>query len=385
MKISTKKIIIIQAILLFLTVLSTLFVKKNINDYIIFLILLLGTFLNYFLNGFADNKYPNKKKIIVVVTVISLLYQVINYAFWGMTNGFIKSVYTINLSFFIKLIIPLILVIVISEILRHQMLTKGKSSTVIFITTTILFIIVDVCLNLNIYNVTTLKGIIEIIMTLLLPTIVKNLFLSYLSFNYGYTCPIIYRIIMELLFLFLPYYVDISIYIETVINLLLPFMLLIAINYLVKTYKKNIIKEKTTNANKIGTIISLIIIFIELIFFALITGSFKYTIVTIGSDSMNPTILRGDAVVLQKTKNYGSLKEGNIIIYKKEGKIVIHRIVEIQKEKDKYYFITKGDANKTVDIWRVKEKEIIGKSLFKISYVGYPTIWLSEFLGGLNE
>lgn len=385
MKISTKKIIIIQAILLFLTVLSTLFVKKNINDYIIFLILLLGTFLNYFLNGFADNKYPNKKKIIVVVTVISLLYQVINYAFWGMTNGFIKSVYTINLSFFIKLIIPLILVIVISEILRHQILTKGKSSTVIFITTTILFIIVDVCLNLNIYNVTTLKGIIEIIMTLLLPTIVKNLFLSYLSFNYGYTCPIIYRIIMELLFLFLPYYVDISIYIETVINLLLPFMLLIAINYLVKTYKKNIIKEKTTNANKIGTIISLIIIFIELIFFALITGSFKYTIVTIGSDSMNPTILRGDAVVLQKTKNYGSLKEGNIIIYKKEGKIVIHRIVEIQKEKDKYYFITKGDANKTVDIWRVKEKEIIGKSLFKISYVGYPTIWLSEFLGGLNE
>lgn len=385
MKISTKKIIIIQAILLFLTVLSTLFVKKDINDYIIFLILLLGTFLNYFLNGFADNKYPNKKKIIVVVTIISLLYQVINYAFWGMTNGFVKSIYTINLSFFIKLIIPLILVIVISEILRHQMLTKGKSSTFIFITTTILFIIVDVCLNINIYNFTTSKEFVEIILTLLLPSIVKNLFLSYLSFNYGYTCPIIYRVIMELIFLFLPYYVDISIYIETVIKLFLPFILLIAINYLVKTYKKNVIKEKITKVNKIKTSISLIIIFIALIFFALISGAFKYTIVAIGSDSMNPTIVRGDAVILKKTKNYGNLKEGNIIIYKKEGRIVIHRIVEIQKENEKYYFITKGDANKTVDIWRVKEEEIIGKSLFKISYIGYPTIWLSEFLGGFYE
>lgn len=385
MKISTKKIVIIQAILFLLMVLSTLFIKKDINDYIIFFILLLGLFLNYFLNGFADNKYPNKKKIIVLVTIVSLLYQVINYAFWGMTNGFVKSIYTINLTFFINLIIPLILVILTSEVLRHQMLTKGKSSTLIFITTTILFIIVDLCLNISAYNITGSKGIIEIILALLLPSIVKNLFLSYLSFNYGYTSPIIYRIIGEVAFLFLPYYLDIPIYIETITNILLPFILLISVTYLVKIYKKNIVKEKSTKYSKIRTIISLIIIFISLIFFALISGVFKYTIVAIGSDSMNPVISRGDAVILQKTKNYSSLKEGNIIIYKKEGKIVIHRIVEIQKEKDKYYFITKGDANKTVDTWLVREEEIIGKSLFKVNYVGYPTIWFSEYLGGSNE
>lgn len=384
MKISTKKIVIVQAIFLILIVLSTLFVKKNINDYIIFLILLLEIFFNYFFNGFADNKYPNKKKIIVVVTIIPLLYQVINYAFWGMTNGFVKSVYTINLSLFIKLIIPLILVIVTSEILRHQMLTKGKSSTFIFITTTILFIIVNLCLNIGMYNIKTAKGIIEIIMTLLLPSIVQNLFLSYLSFNYGYTGPIIYRIILELAFLFLPYHVDIPIYIETIINILLPFILLISINYLIKTYKKNILTEPS-KYNKIKTIISVIIVIISLIFFALISGIFKYTLVAIGSNSMQPNISRGDAVIIEKLKNYGSLKEGNIIIYKKEDKIVIHRIVEIKKEEDKYYFITKGDANKTVDTWMVKEEEIIGKSLFKINYVGYPTIWLSDFLGGSNE
>lgn len=385
MKISTKKIVIIQAILILLMVLSTLFIKKDINDYIIFFILLLGLFLNYFLNGFADNKYPNKKKIIVLVTIVSLLYQVINYAFWGMTNGFVKSIYTINLTFFINLIIPLILVILTSEVLRHQMLTKGKSSTLIFITTTILFIIVDLCLNISAYNITGSKGIIEIILALLLPSIVKNLFLSYLSFNYGYTSPIVYRIIVEVAFLFLPYYLDIPIYIETITNILLPFILLISVTYLVKIYKKNIVKEKSTKYSKIRTIISLIIIFISLIFFALISGVFKYTIVAIGSDSMNPVISRGDAVILQKTKNYSSLKEGNIIIYKKEGKIVIHRIVEIKKEKDKYYFITKGDANKTVDTWLVREEEIIGKSLFKVNYVGYPTIWFSEYLGGSNE
>lgn len=382
MKISTKKIVIVQAIIVLLLVLSNLLIKKSYYDYIVFSILLMGIFLNYFLNGFADNKYPNKKKIIFLVIVISLMYQIINYTFWGLANGFVRSVYTINLSLFIKLIIPLILVILTSEILRHQMLTKGKSSTLIFITTTILFIVVDLSLNIGNYNIATSKGVIEITMILLLPAIVKNLFLSYLSFNYGYTCPIIYRILLEVMLYFLPYYVDISIYIETIINILLPFILLISINHLIKTYKRNIEKGKNTKYSKTATIISSIIIFISLIFFALITGVFKYTIVAIGSDSMNPTISRGDAVILVKTKNYSDLKEGNIIIYKKENKIIIHRIIEIQKESNKYYFITKGDANKTADSWIVSEEEIIGKSLFKINYIGYPTIWLNNILGG---
>lgn len=382
MKTSTKKIVIIQIIIVLLLVLSNLFLKKDFYDYVVFFILLIGAFLNYFLNGYANNKYPDKKKIIVLVIIISLMYQIINYAFWGMINGFVKSVYTINLSFFLKLIIPSLLVITISEVLRHQMLTKGKSSTFIFITTTILFIIVDLSLNIKFYNIKTLKEVMETTMILLLPSIVKNLFLSNLAFNYGYSIPIIYRVILEVLIYFLPYYVDIPIYIETIISLLLPFILLMSINYIVKLYKRNIEKEKVTRYSKIKNLVCLVIVFMSLIFFALISGIFKYTIVAIGSNSMSPSISRGDAVIIKSTKDYGSLKTGNIIIYKKENKLVIHRIKEIKKENDKYYFITKGDANKNVDNWIVKEEEIIGKSLFKIKNIGYPTIWLSNILGG---
>ena len=383
MKTSTKKIVIIQFIIILLLSLSSLFINKNYQDYIIFLILLAGLFSNYFLNGFADNKYPDKRKITILLIIVTVLYQLLNYTIWGLTNGFVKNTYTLNVSLFTKIIIPLVLIIITSEILRHQMLTKGKSSTLIFITTTLLFIIVDLSLNINAYDIKTTKGIMEIIMIILLPSIIKNIFLSYVSFNYGYTSPVIYRLLLELTPYLIFYHADIPIYIKTIIDILLPFILLISVSYLIKTYKKNIITE-SSKYSKIETIISVIIILVALIFCALISGIFKYTLVAIGSNSMEPIIERGDAVIIEKIKNYDILKEGNIIIYKKENKLVIHRIEEIKKENDKYYFITKGDANKTVDNWTVKEEEIIGRSLFKIKNIGYPTIWLSDILGGSN-
>ncbi len=383
MKISTKKILLLQGGITFLLVLNYLFVGKNLNDYLIFLILLFGIIANYFLNGFADNKYPDKKKILTGVLVITILYQVIQFALWGLTVGFVRNIFSYNISFFIKLLIPIMLVIISSEILRHQMLTKGKSSKLIFVTTTLLFIIVDLCLNISTYNIGTAKGIFEIIMTLILPSLIKNMFLSYISFNYGYDSPIAYRLILEVLIYFLPYYADIPLYLDTIIDIILPFILLLSLNYMVKNYKRNIVKHdiKSSKKKTITNVISITIIAISVMFFILISGITKYNIIAVGSDSMNPVIFRGDAVVLKKIKDYSKIKEGNILIYKKNDKIVIHRVTEVRKD-SKYSFITKGDNNKTNDNYVVFEEEVIGISLFKIKFVGYPTIWLNDVFGG---
>lgn len=383
MKISTKKILLLQGGITFLLVLNYLFVGKNLNDYLIFLILLFGIIANYFLNGFADNKYPDKKKILTGVLVITILYQVIQFALWGLTVGFVRNIFSYNISFFIKLLIPIMLVIISSEILRHQMLTKGKSSKLIFVTTTLLFIIVDLCLNISTYNIGTAKGIFEIIMTLILPSLIKNMFLSYMSFNYGYDSPIAYRLILEVLIYFLPYYADIPLYLDTIIDIILPFILLLSLNYMVKNYKRNIVKHDIESSKKktITNVISITIIAISVMFFILISGITKYNIIAVGSDSMNPIIFKGDAVVLKKVKDYSKIKEGNILIYKKNDKIVIHRVTEIRKD-NKYSFITKGDSNKTNDNYVVFEEEVIGISLFKIKFVGYPTIWLNDVFGG---
>lgn len=382
MKISTKKILLLEIGITFLLILNYFFVDRRVNDYLIFLILLIGIIVNYFLNGFADNKYPDKKKILICTMIITILYQIIKFIFWGFANGFVQNVYKYNLSFFIKLVFPITLVVISSEVLRHQLLTKGKFSRLVFVTTTILFIIVDLCLNVSAYDINSSKGVFEVIMTLLLPSVVKNIFLSYVSFNYGYNTPIVYRLLLEILTYFLPYYADIPLYLETIVDILLPFILLLSINYIIKLYKKpkkdNIIDK---NSAKIINVFSMIILIISLFFLLLISGVTPYTIIAVGSDSMNPVIYKGDAVVLKKTKNYSDLKEGNILIYKKNDKIVIHRITKIEKT-DKYYFITKGDNNNAEDNYIINEEEVIGVCLFKIKYIGYPTIWLNNIFGG---
>ena len=83
----------------------------------------------------------------------------------------------------------------------------------------------------------------------------------------------------------------------------------------------------------------------------------------------------GDVAIIKKCKA-NDVNVGDIIEYRKEDFTVIHRIIEKTQRSGEYYFVTKGDNNKTRDRDEVREDQLIGKVIFKIRYVGYPAIWL---------
>ena len=59
----------------------------------------------------------------------------------------------------------------------------------------------------------------------------------------------------------------------------------------------------------------------------------------------------------------------------REGDYIInHRIVDI----DKGYYTTKGDNNNIKDVTKHKKDDIIGIVKFRIPYVGYPSVMISE-------
>ncbi|MEA1993296.1 MAG: signal peptidase I [Euryarchaeota archaeon] len=98
----------------------------------------------------------------------------------------------------------------------------------------------------------------------------------------------------------------------------------------------------------------------------------------------NDGFSRGDIVVIKGEKD---IQVGDIIVFKRPNLSVpvVHRVIEIT-EKDKKYYLTKGDNNDFPDIgyWSrmgVPEDEIIGKVTVVIPKVGYPSIWLKELLG----
>lgn len=96
-----------------------------------------------------------------------------------------------------------------------------------------------------------------------------------------------------------------------------------------------------------------------------IPGGIKVFIVQSGS--MKPAIKTGSVAVVKSVSEY---KVGDIITfgpYSKTKAPTTHRLVEI---KDGNY-ITKGDANNAPDTRVIAKRDIIGKVLLDVPYLGY--------------
>lgn len=125
------------------------------------------------------------------------------------------------------------------------------------------------------------------------------------------------------------------------------------INYTASLYRENSKKVYLSNALVVVAFVLLIafILYVKLIFFTVVI-----------SDSMNPTIEKGDLVLMQKI--YVKPEIGDIITFKVPDVElpVTHRIVSISGDE----MITRGDANPNEDSWRITSSNILGK-IFVIS------------------
>jgi signal peptidase len=110
-----------------------------------------------------------------------------------------------------------------------------------------------------------------------------------------------------------------------------------------------------------------------------ITGNFK--VLTVLSGSMEPTIKTGAVVVIKPENNYNI---GDIITFGSNTKTqspVTHRIHDIKVVEGNAVYITKGDANNASDIKEIQKKEIIGKVLFFVPYLGYIINFVKKPIG----
>ena len=151
-------------------------------------------------------------------------------------------------------------------------------------------------------------------------------------------------------------------------------------------YRIDKVQKEKQRIQTIGKIISTIlyIILIPMIIFnfTLIIKSFinpnqtpdffGYKSFVIVSGSMEPTIMKEDAILVKEVKQE-EIKVNDIISFRQGDTNVTHRVVEIEEENGTKKYTTKGDNNHIEDKERITYEQIEGKYQFKINQFGIMT------------
>ena len=131
--------------------------------------------------------------------------------------------------------------------------------------------------------------------------------------------------------------------------------------------KSSALKEARNWIIYIVAVIAITMMMPKILAFALQT---PYPMATITSQSMWPEMSRGD-LVFMKGASGKEIKKGQVVVFKTQGVLVIHRVIEVNKDT----IVTKGDANMTEDN-PVKKSAVLGSavtvggSTVKIPYIG---------------
>ena len=310
-----------------------------------------------------------EKEVSKYMFIFAVLYLTLYYLI-GYYVGYYRATYKFSFWTLYTQIIPIILIIYSSEILRKEFLNdKSKFS---YIVTFIYGVLIDLIVYTSISNLNDLSSFLDAFGYVCFASVAASLLYNYISVNFGMKPNIIYRIITTIYLYIIPITPDVHMYFKSFARIIYPILILLV---LIDSYEKKG-KILTIKNKKFRTVMTFITLLIIGIFTMLISCKFKYGLIVIGSNSMINTLDKGDAVVYNS--KYKDLNEGEIILYKKNNIIIVHRIVRIEDADGVRKFYTKGDSNINEDDEYRTYDDIIGIVNLRIKKIGLPTIWVNE-------
>ena len=363
---------------LFIRVICFFFhVNIPILDFILF-----GSLFIFFLLFFRRKSHTRnyQKSLTKTVLIIVISYYIIYYLL-GLIIGFSYNFYDTSWSGIVYNAFIFVLPLLLREKVRERFVHIYKNrSSYIFIT--IIFICYEI-FSSTFFSFQNNEQLVSNIFSIMIPCILENILLTYLvtisevKTIYAYFIPSLIS----------KYFVPILPDLDWFYRLLLQIILYIFIysfvsnEYLLKVLRRPPKSEKGQN---IFYYLSVSIVIVLGLFVA---GFFKYQPVAVLTYSMDPTFTRGDAVIIKKMDSSEKklLQKDDVIQYRRKDTTVIHRIVDIVDNQRERGYILKGDNNESDDPFIVYDNQIIGKATLIIPKLGYPSVWLSEFLHSNGE
>ena len=370
-----KKLTSLQLFTLFILIINA-FYKDLFSNLGMAIFITIIFVISYFLLGFEKERFNNKKKNVRILLILTLSLLTIKYGL-GIITGYLYSPYNRTFIGIIRNTFPIAYLLIVSEFLRYNFTTKGKFIN--HILTVVIFTLVYLNITTNLIGLTSLKQIVILVTTDILVTLFENIALTFISKKFGYSGSLTYTLIMNLYIYIIPIFPNFGEYLEAAIMIAFPIILYLFANYILTDFFKEKIDIRVKNTG--AKLIRLIIIIFIIILVSLNSGIFRYWIAVVASGSMEPTINVGDVIYIDKSfaKNMEKLKEEDVIVFKINGNIYCHRVVEVINNNGEVFLLTKGDREgQGVDNWTVTKNELVGRVEFKLKYIGLPSIWLKN-------
>ncbi|OGY27008.1 MAG: signal peptidase I [Candidatus Woykebacteria bacterium RBG_19FT_COMBO_43_10] len=115
-----------------------------------------------------------------------------------------------------------------------------------------------------------------------------------------------------------------------------------------------------------------------------------YQLFVVRSGSMKPSIEIGSVLLVQPTSQVKKIaaplptpvfQKGDIVTYLSGNNPITHRVVRLEESDSQFTYQTKGDANRTPDQGKVSEKQILGKTILVVPFVGHAVNFAKTQMG----
>lgn len=144
-----------------------------------------------------------------------------------------------------------------------------------------------------------------------------------------------------------------------------------------------VLSEGGRRIKKVWNLFTTIVLILVVTLVVLLAGVrlIGFEVFSVLSGSMEPALSVGSLVYV-KDVDPASLKPGETITYMVNDSVVVtHRLVEVVEDPDEpgtLWFRTKGDANDSADMALVHYRNVIGRAMFAIPYLGYVANYIQS-------
>ena len=163
----------------------------------------------------------NKREVLLLTTIVAALYVILMLIAGTFVTSY-KNPYFVNVERLFELIVPSVIIIIASEIIRYVLLgQKNKFATIM---SWLICVIAEVLMFSGIADFESFNHFMDLVGMTLFPAVSSNVYYHYIAKRFGTLPNMSFRLICALYVYFIPVYSEIPSALHACIKILLPYL-----------------------------------------------------------------------------------------------------------------------------------------------------------------